>query len=760
MKICSFQALLISLLVALMTSNLNAQDQNQELNELFELELEELFNLEVSGTSRILKKSVANAPSKVITVTRNQIRKRGYSSLVEVLEDLPAFKIDRLADPRYYNDVSIRGLRYSDKFLILIDGVRVSSPTNEILPILENYPVHFAEQIEVIYGPSSALYGADAFSGVINIISRKPEEVDGTEIRVEGGQYGYGNANLIMGKKISPKTSFIVSGQFMYDQQPDLSDYYPNDYQSGVQGLRTGTFNTIFGPITPNNRVIPLEEHPVSTYAIHTRLNVGKFSINYFGNYARIPSTTANSPNNSVYNRESFLGQYTNTANANYTFSKGKLTSTSYLIGSRYDLDPWSNFRNVFTAMEPAYLYSYSWKLKAEQIFNYQISDNGSVTAGATFEQFLSVPRSNDLEYPLKKFTPHNPIVANTINSDYPDGLETTIKKVRYANFGVYAEYDQNISDYFTTTLGIRYDNNTRFGSTINPRLGLVWKPSKQLSAKLIYGRAYLEPSPQYTFDQYGLLEYDEDTQTFSAGFAQLPNPDLKPQTIGTTEAALKYLFKDIFILDANVFYSESTGLINPVLVPSGPNYTLEGFPVETPQIYQNLGVQQNYGFNLQATYQANLNQNSSVSLYGSYGYLEGTLDHDESEDDIRNLPGISNHTIKFGGSYQFRNLSASLRFIGMDAQRVINVGAVKPNDITQYQSIPGYFIGNMFIEYQLSVFSIFIKAHNFFDVRYRNVNLGAAPQGNEVGTASAEFRNGAPQNPARYIGGIRIKIN
>ena len=46
--------------------------------------------------------------------------------------------------------------------------------------------------------------------------------------------------------------------------------------------------------------------------------------------------------------------------------------------------------------------------------------------------------------------------------------------------------------------------------------------------------------------------------------------PDLKPQTIGTTEAALKYLFKDIFILDANVFYSESTGLINPVLVPSG----------------------------------------------------------------------------------------------------------------------------------------------------------------------------------------------
>lgn len=79
--------------------------------------------------------------------------------------------------------------------------------------------------------------------------------------------------------------------------------------------------------------------------------------------------------------------------------------------------------------MEPAYLYSYSWKLKAEQIFNYQISDNGSVTAGATFEQFLSVPRSNDLEYPLKKFTPHNPIVANTINSDYPDGLETTIKK-------------------------------------------------------------------------------------------------------------------------------------------------------------------------------------------------------------------------------------------------------------------------------------------------------------------------------------------
>lgn len=733
---------------------------NKEIDYLFDLELEELFNLEVSGSSRILKKSAAKAPAQVLIITKKQIENRGYLSLIELLEDLPGFKVDRLADPRYLNDVSIRGLRYSDKFIIMIDGVRVSSPTNEIIPIFENYPIHFAEQIEIIYGSASALYGADALSGVINIISKNPEEINGTELRVEGGQYGYGASNLLIGKKINRNTSFLISGQFMFDKQPSLSNYYEDDYRDGINSLKTGSFNTIFGNITPKNRVIPLEEHRRSAYGIHARFNFKNLSFNYFSNYALLPSSTANNPSNAVYNRSTFLGQYINTGNINYSFSKGKWTSTSYIVGSRYDLDPWSNFRNVFTYMEPAYLYSFSWKVKAEQIINYSFSDKSSITAGATSEYFFSVPRSNDLEFPLKKFNPGRAIIAGTITSKYPEGIKAEIQEVQYTNQGAYIEYDQKFLKSLIATIGIRYDINSRFGSTVNPRIGLVWSPSEVFSIKGIYGSAYLEPSPQYTFDQFGHLAYNDSLQTFQADFAQLANSNLKPQTIHSFETATKFLINEYFILDASLFLASTKGLIAPLSIPAGAEYTLAGFPVLSPQIYANLGKQLTYGLNIGLNYQHKLNINTSWSLNGSYGYLEGTLDHDEDGKQIRNLPGISNHTFKIASSLKFKNLTSSLRIIAMDKQRVINTGATQIEAPNDYQEIDGYWIANFYAEYKFSPFDLYVKADNLFNNRYRNVNLGAAPEGNISGSASAEFQQGAPQNPIRIYGGFKIHIN
>ncbi len=60
-------------------------------------------------------------------------------------------------------------------------------PTNEGLPLLENFPIYLAKQIEVVYGAVSALYGADAMSGVINIITAKGEGYDQFEARTVAG---------------------------------------------------------------------------------------------------------------------------------------------------------------------------------------------------------------------------------------------------------------------------------------------------------------------------------------------------------------------------------------------------------------------------------------------------------------------------------------------------------------------------------------------------------------------------------------------
>ncbi|WP_165760260.1 TonB-dependent receptor plug domain-containing protein, partial [Niastella populi] len=75
---------------------------------------------------------------------------------------LPDIKVNDKSDPETSASFIIRGIRRQDRFVILMDGIRISSPTNEALPLLENFPIYLAKQIEVVYGPGSALYGADA----------------------------------------------------------------------------------------------------------------------------------------------------------------------------------------------------------------------------------------------------------------------------------------------------------------------------------------------------------------------------------------------------------------------------------------------------------------------------------------------------------------------------------------------------------------------------------------------------------------------
>ena len=144
-----------------------------QTNARFEnMSLEELLNVRITTASRVSQRA-GEAPATVIVITKKQIETRRYRNLAEVLNDLPDVKVNDKSDPQSFNTFSIRGITRQDKFVILMDGIKVSSPVNDQLPVLENFPIYLAKQIEVVLGPGSALYGADAMSGVINIITDK-----------------------------------------------------------------------------------------------------------------------------------------------------------------------------------------------------------------------------------------------------------------------------------------------------------------------------------------------------------------------------------------------------------------------------------------------------------------------------------------------------------------------------------------------------------------------------------------------------------
>lgn len=726
---------------------------------------DEFEDVAVITTSRTGEQKSSKAPGTVFVVTEEQIRRRGYTSLSELLMDVSNVRVDNLVDPRWNNNIIIRGItganaNANDKFILLIDGVRANSPTNDIIPIMENYPVHFAKQVEIVFGPASALYGADAFAGVINIITKSGEDYKRTEASGMIGAYNYYLGNFAMGKKVNDKLSYTLSAQYMYDQMPQFSKFYPKEYATMESNLATGTFNTVFGPISAQvNPIYSID--PLQGYAIHGNIRYGDFSFTLFRNKSVNSSTLAVTPDNTIHNKGNFFGHSVTMGNITYIKNIGKVLLNSFLIGSEYNLDPESSFRNVYTGLQTAYLFSKGQMLKGEQIVTYTLNQNVNFTAGATFEYFFSNPRGHDLQFPLYNRT-QRPIIVGSIQPLNPNGIRADIPELYFTNLGGFLQSQITIQDKLYLTLGGRYDYNSRYKGAFNPRAGLVYEFNKNLSAKVLYGSAFLAPSPLAAYDQFGTFFSTDNGASYQSFFFRLPNPDLKPQTIQTFENSISFNTKNIRV-NLNAFYSLSNGLFDyGPDTENGNRYNgqYEGWPVAFIEVAINRGKQTNYGGAIQIDYKESLGGKNRLNSYFSVSYVNGRVNNLNSlgEKVLIELPAISPFLLKAGIEAEINKFSLSLRGIYVNRQYSY---VVSQNNENKRQRLQGYTLLNLQANYNFTnYFALFLQVRNLLDQRYYSVNLGASPEATLGGAAAqAEFANGAPQNPIRIMGGFNVKF-
>ncbi|MFN0048900.1 MAG: TonB-dependent receptor plug domain-containing protein [Cytophagales bacterium] len=763
-------------------------DDSTKSVDFMDMSLEEMMNMKITTTSRTGAEKSNDAPATVRVVTEDMINKRGYMSLLDVLRDLPEFKIDFGVDPRWMNDITLRGIRGMDKFIILLDGVRISSPTNDIIAVMENYPVHMAKQIEVVYGPASALYGADAFSGVINIITKKNDnEIRGINLNAQlrGGMYNTYLGNLHLSYKFSSKVEFNVGGQYFFDAQPPLENFYKKEYGNTDSILQSGTFPTIFGPITPKAPIDKSKNNNLSAYAAYFNLYIGDFKISYFRNYSRSPSTQANSPANAVYNDASYFGHIINNININYNKSiSEKISLNSFLIFNRYDLDNKSNFRNVFTNMEPAYLFAYGWMAKAEQLVSYKANDKFSITAGATYEYYTSVPRSNNLQNPLSGDATSGILVNSIDVTQTPNGIPVDLVKINYQNIGALVQMTYKPIKKVIITAGLRSDNyiyakpedkylqnaEARTLSTLNPRIGVVYNPDSMVTLKAMFGTAFLAPSPQNMFDRYGTFNFNNSGSGLPpvySFFFQLPNAQLKPQRLTTLEFTAKIRPTKNSSIGITPYYTMITDLISPVsdtnrIQSIYPTKTYAGYPIIGGiQINDNLGTQNVYGITFETDYLISFNSRFNILPYLSVSYTDGTIDIDGSGPLApRDLRGVSPLSSKIGGTTNIGKFSLSINMLLFSDQRTFDAASVKASEPTKYQTIDGYFLLNANASFRATKWlNFFVQGSNLLDQRYRNVNIGAAPESAGAGSSAVEFANGMPQYPVRVQLGVQARF-
>jgi outer membrane receptor protein involved in Fe transport len=184
----------------------------------------------VSSVSK-MRESLLEAPATVVVVTGEQIRRRGYLDLEAVLHDLPAFDMSRTNGQTYSNAYQ-RGYRSdaTNRTLFLVDGVEQNDLYSNIAYISRQYPLSNIDRVEVIYGPASTMYGANAFLGVINVITRDPEEALGEAKTVGGAGWIGGGAwktnyfdATVAGRFRG--ASYSITGRLFKSDEWDLSEY-------------------------------------------------------------------------------------------------------------------------------------------------------------------------------------------------------------------------------------------------------------------------------------------------------------------------------------------------------------------------------------------------------------------------------------------------------------------------------------------------------------------------------------------------------
>ena len=741
------------LLTAFMLGKVQAQTDTSTLNTF---SLKELLNVKVVTASRF-SQSAGTAPASVVVITRDQIRMRGYQSLLDVMYDLPDVKVDDKIYSGNRNSFTVRGTQGAEKFIILLDGIYISSPSGESMAIMENYPVNLAEQIEVLYGPASALYGANAVSGVINIISRKAAAKGLTvEASTTGGMYGYTNTSLFIAKKLGEKARFVLSGQYAYDQGADYSKIYSGDSALSIASYSTGTLNTVFGPATPVTPIRAKYEAPMEAYNIYAALHIDNFTFSVFSNYFKMPSSLGSNTSNAIYNKEVNMIQSITSATAAYKCSVNKILFTTSFTGSQYILDPKSNYRNLYTGMEQAYKYSLNSMVKTEQQLDYKPSDKLSLSAGVAVESYTAVPQSADLSKPVN---PKDHVAGSYLGTAAyyrPDGLPAQFYFIKYNNIGGYFETQYSHSKKLHLTIGSRYDRNSRYGSTFNPRLGFVYQAAEGTTIKMLYGSAYFAPAPSTSYVQYGSFQTYDSGRTYQSSFLHLPNPGLKPITSKNIEFNIRQDVTRNLVLSASVYATFLRGLYefsDDNATAKLYNNSFNGIPVDYIEIFTNNNRQKNFGANVQLNWKYTAGS-TTFNSYASVSYVTGRVEKgltekDETEAD-RELDFIAPFMFRIGTDIKGRKFSVSPRLLIMSRQHIAGISDTS-GGLIRRQTIGGYALLNVSFRYHATRrVSFYTNISNALNQKYRAVGFNM-----DLTKQATDIFPGQPQDPIRIMGGV-----
>ena len=691
------QIVLVSYLLIFLVNNISAQkDTVPTKKDILDLTLEELMNVKISGANRYVQ-IAKEVPNSVIVITQQQISDRGYHHLSDLLKDVPGFDISENAG-RFGELYSLRGITGNDRFLVLINGEKLNPVSGTFISIGNSISIKNAVRVEVIYGPASAMYGADAFSGIVNIVINNEALKDKqTEIvayadfgsfnSMEGGlKYSVNiNKNLVFNfdAMLYKSEGFdILGSDLIYDI---IDDYAENSFEYS---------------------------QPVNDHSIFCSLDYKDLSINYYRRNFNEGNAFGHNPSIYIYSKDNIWKTTSNMLLASY--KKEFINSGSLSVDVSYKNH--CQDRNTMF---------YKWKVPGvvgESYKQYMTGTDNSVHGVLTYAQQLNekfqfvVGLENEFVASIPPYA-NDQVLGESVQCTEQNfeliREQLTVKDNRFAGFGQYTYTPFTFLNY---VFGFRYDYSTRNGGVLNPRTGLVFSLGKYSKIKLIYGRAFQSPSLFYQYEQFGT----PNVVMFSAAEIQTTNPywTLKNQIVNSLELSFSQQIGDNVNVETAIYYNSLNDLIERNLFVAYPTDSVYNkyFDNYTGGLRnENIGIQEVIG--AEFSFKAKLSKKLLIHSYYSYTDVVSLSDLSELQ-----VPRIARHKVWFGLTAQnllnFITVSARFKYIGdmYNANQTVFADNIQPG----YHCLDVYFSTNKMSKY----FNVFADFKNITNQKNTHAGL------------------------------------
>ncbi len=663
----------IIILALFLLSIINAtsafSDEPSKAGETLDPILEEIRWLQAESIITIATKSilpVSRAPGIATVITAEQIKQMGFRTLVDVLKIVPGFDVSM--NNIGNRNITVRGMEFStsQRVKLLIDGHSVNDPWDGgAMNTFNDLVVENIKRVEAIRGPGSALYGKNAFVGVVNVVTKDTEDIDGFQWTLSGGSFDTQNYNMLLAKEYG---DIKISGFF---------DWFDTEGFS-----RTIEQDTIFMKpfsMSPGRSQNEKEKTDLNLKLSYKNLEFkGKYMKKRREGYIGI---------NSVLNDESMLKETYIFGELVYKLSLvERLGMISKVYYDQYNNDSFheafpdgytDSFARVYPSGFEGLTGTKHRTIGFDNQFNYDVFDGNRLTLGFQYEWInQNDVRSTKYTFdPSALFGPISP--PRSFSHTFPFTRDGATRQI----WSIYLQNEWSITDDLDLTVGVRHDQFTRFGGTTNPRFGLVWRFIEDAHLKFLFATAFRAPN----FSEMFLLN-----QPVIEG-----NTNLDPEKINTYEFEIGYNFTKRISGRLDFFFNRARDLIEL-----------------TPQTGSSLRKYQNRSGARIKGVEAEIR-----AAFGGNNYAYANYTYQDAEDtgNRERLPDVPVHKANFGinmGLWKYANAHLNTFITG---RRPRESGDTR-SDLPSHALVNLTLIGKNFMdnfEIRGSVFNLFDKGYD-----------------------------------------------